>query len=340
MDKTLPAVGIDVSKRTLDVRPSAERKAAHKRVANSADGFVQMQVWLQQRGISQAHVCLEATGTYSDAVAGFLYEQGHQVSLINPACLAAFRKSEGISTKTDKVDALLLAQYCQQKRPGLWHPTPAPVQQLQVLLRRMEQLEQMRQEEVNRLENQRVDELTRAQIQEHIGWLEQQLQQTRQRAESLVEQESSLQPAVESFDSVPGIAILSAMRVLSVLVDWHHFASADQVVRFVGLDVQQSTSGSSVQGQPHISKRGCALLRKWLYMCALGLLAHDADFRRWGAELRARGKTGMVIVVAVMRKLLRILYGVWKSGQPYDARLTFYHNFQVESEAKESRAAK
>jgi transposase len=326
-ENRLPAVGVDVSKPTVDVRPYAERKAAHKRFANTAEGFLQLQAWLERQGIKRAHICLEATGTYSDAVALFLYEQGHQVSLINPARLAAFRKSEGISTKTDKGDALLLAQYCQQKRPALWHPTSVEVQTLQVLLLRMEQLEHMRQEERNRLENSRLDAQTRQEIQEHIALLEQKLEQTRQRAVAHTQSQEPMSEATTIMDSVPGIAMLSAMRVLSVLISWERFASASQVVRFAGLDAQEKTSGTSVHGQTHISKQGNALLRKWLYMCALTLLRCDKHFQRWADELRARGKPGQVIAVAVMRKLLHILYGVWKSGQAYDPRKAFPSHF-------------
>src|SRR5712691_11241749 len=69
---------------------------------------------LRVKALARVHACLEATGTYSDAIATFLFEHGHQVSIINPARVTAFRVSEGIRTKTDRHDALVLARFCEQ----------------------------------------------------------------------------------------------------------------------------------------------------------------------------------------------------------------------------------
>jgi len=90
MDKTLPAVGIDVSKLSLDVRVDAQERPRRSpgHLANSGEGFLQLQGWFQEHGMPRVHACLEATGTYSDAIARFLFEQGHQVSVVNPARVA------------------------------------------------------------------------------------------------------------------------------------------------------------------------------------------------------------------------------------------------------------
>src|SRR5712692_2085809 len=194
MDKTLTPVGIDVAKLTLDVRVFLPEPATgpFKHFANQEPGLAQLQDWLLGQGYPRVHACLEATSTYSDLVAHFLYTHGHQVSLVNPARVAAFRTSEGIRTKTDRHDALLLARFCAQKRPALWSPTPPAVQQLQVLLAHLDDLLSMRQQERNRLENLRLDALTRQSLLEHIGWLQTQRDLTLQRAATLVEQTSDL----------------------------------------------------------------------------------------------------------------------------------------------------
>ena len=109
-------MGIDVSKLTLDVRVESQKhpRRPAQRVSNGGDGFAQLQTWFDAHGLRRVHACLEATGSYSDAIAAFLLAQGHQVSVVNPARVAAFR------TKTDRHDALLLARFCAQKRPALW----------------------------------------------------------------------------------------------------------------------------------------------------------------------------------------------------------------------------
>ena len=237
MDKTLPPVGIDVSKLTLDVRLLVQESAPgpFTRVANTAVGLSALHSWFERQGLVRVHACLEATGTYSDAVARFLFAQGHQVSLVNPARVAAFRTSEGIRTKTDRHDALVLARFCAQKRPALWSPTPACVQQLQVLLGRHEELLTTRQQERNRLENQRLDALTRLEIAEHIDWLQTQLDHTLQRAAGLLSQHRDLQEACDHLDTIPGIARLTAMRLYSVFFDQVCFSRAATLVAYAGL---------------------------------------------------------------------------------------------------------
>jgi transposase len=268
--------------------------------------------------------------TSSDLVAHFLYAHGHQVSLANPARVAAFRTSEGIRTKTDRHDALLLARFCVQKRPALWHPTPAAVQQLQILLARLDDLLAMRQQERNRLENLRVDALTRQSVQEHIGWLHTQIEQIRQRAHALVQQTSTLAQPCAHLDSIPGIAELTAMRLYSVSFDLQRFSRAPQLVAHAGLCPAQENSGTSVHRRASISKVGNAQMRKWLYMSALSVMRYDVDFLRWVSELKARGKSNKVIIVAIMRKLLHIVHGVLKSNQDYDPRKAFPSHYAKE----------
>lgn len=325
MDKTLTPIGIDVAKLTLDVRVFLPEPATgpFKRFANQEQGLAQLQEWLLRQGYQQVHACLEATSTYSDLVAHFLYAQGHQVSLANPARVAAFRTSEGIRTKTDRHDALLLARFCAQKRPALWCPTPPAVQQLQVLLAHLDDLQAMRQQERNRLENLRLDALTRQSLLEHIGWLQTQIELTLQRAAALVEQTSELAGPCAHLDSIPGIARLTAMRLYSVFFDLQRFSRAPKLVAHAGLCAADENSGTSVHRRASISKVGNAQIRKWLYMSALSLMRYDPDVVRWVGELKARGKSNKVILVAIMRKLLHIVHGVLKSAQDYDPRKAF-----------------
>src|SRR6266567_4502113 len=274
MDKTLTPVGVDVAKLTLDVRVFLPEPATgpFKRFANQEQGLAQLQEWLLRQGYQQVHACLEATSTYSDLVAHFLYEHGHQVSLANPARVAAFRTSEGIRTKTDRHDALLLARFCAQKRPTLWRPTPPAVQQLQVLLAHLDDLLAMRQQERNRLENLRLDALTRQSLLAHIDWLQTESDHTLQRAAS-------------------------------------------------------------------ISKVGNAQILKWLYMSALSVMRYDPDFVRWVGELKARGKSNKVIIVAIMRKLLHLVHGVLKSGQDYDPCKAFPSHYASAPHPQEDLSA-
>jgi transposase len=339
MQATLPVLGIDTSKATLDVYLPAAKQRGHQRIANTTAGYEQLHQWLKQQGIEQVHACLEATGCYSHGISQYLYEQGHQVSVVNPARVSAFRESEGIRSKTDKQDARLLALFCTQKHPALWKPVPTELQELQSLMGRLDDLKGMQRQEQNRLENSRLDAYSRQQITGHLAWLAQQMKQFEAHLQTVVTHQKEIQQICQRLDSVPGMAMKTAMRVLSVLVDVTRFDSASQVAAYLGVIPAEKTSGTSVRGRAKLDKMGHAQGRKWLSMCALVVLRTDPDFRQWGEELRARGKCWKVIHVAVMRKLAHIIFGVLKSDQPYDPKKAFPSHYATQKPVAEQTSS-
>jgi Transposase len=126
MGQTHPAsLGIDVAKAKFDAALLCEGKLAQRTFAMDPEGFATLCSWIHQRGIEQVHACLEATGEYGAALALSLYEAGHQVSIVNPARIAAYAKSRLARTKTDKSDAALIARFCAQEQPPIWTPPSA-----------------------------------------------------------------------------------------------------------------------------------------------------------------------------------------------------------------------
>jgi transposase len=106
-----PVVGIDVSKRKLDVALLVDGKVKAKVVPNSQEGFAELEMWLEKQKIAlpQAHICLESTGIYSEPVALYWFDKGIKVSLVNPNCIKSFGSSENIRNKNDQIDAGLIA---------------------------------------------------------------------------------------------------------------------------------------------------------------------------------------------------------------------------------------
>ena len=136
-------LGIDVSKNTLDAalighNDRQSSKAKHQVFSNDADGHTALLSWLVEHGAETVHACLEATRAWAVACARVLVEAGHTVSLVNPARIHAFGRSQLKRTKTDKADALLIASFCQMYNPASWTPHSPQVQQLQGLIRRLE----------------------------------------------------------------------------------------------------------------------------------------------------------------------------------------------------------
>lgn len=137
-------VGIDVSKKTLDVALlNVGAKPQHKVFSNDGVGHQALLAWLIEHRAQAVHACLEATGTWATDAALALHAAGHRVSLVNPAQIHAFGRSGLKRTKTDKADALLIARFCQMHQPPAWTPLSPQLQQLQGLIRRLEHLDEM-----------------------------------------------------------------------------------------------------------------------------------------------------------------------------------------------------
>jgi transposase len=323
MTPRLPALGIDMAKSTFDVHLLAETKASSQHFVNTPPGFAALDQWLKKLGVEEVHACMEATGTYGDALARFLYHAGHTVSIVNPARMAAFRLSEGGRTKTDKQDAKLIAHFCAQKRPVAWVPTPEAIEQLQVLLLRLASLQQMERQEANRLENGRLDAQTRQDIQEHRQDLKIRIQEVKKRLHAHIEQHETLKSPCALLISLPGIAELSAARLLAEIIDIKRFKTVKQLVAHAGIAPQERSSGTSVRGKAFIGKSGRSQLRKALYMCAVVASTHDPAMRAFAQRMRQRGKPAKVVLTAVMRKLLHLVYGILKSEEVYDPSKAF-----------------
>ena len=120
-------LGIDVAKAKLDVALRWPDGRIHSKVvANTDAGFAELQAWLARQDGAGAHVCLEATGTYWEAVAEALTEAGYPVSVVNPARIKAYGAARQVRTKTDAVDARLIADFCASQHPPAWTPPPRP----------------------------------------------------------------------------------------------------------------------------------------------------------------------------------------------------------------------
>lgn len=312
-------LGIDVSKNTLDAALiSGADKPRHKVFANTMVGHQQLLVWLNEQGVEVAHACLEATGTWADAIALALHEARHKVSLVNPALIRAFGQSQLKRTKTDKADAQMIARFCQMHQPPLWTPPAPELRELQALVRRLESLEEMHLMEDNRLASGVECAAVQASLQEHLLYLQQQIAKTRQHIKDHIDQHPDLKGQATLLESIPGIGATTAALLLAEVGDITHFDNARQVAAFAGLVPRIRESGSSVRSRARLSKVGSPRLRKALYFPAITALRFNPLIKALGLRLSSQGKPKMLIIGAAMRKLLHLAYGVLKSKRPFD----------------------
>ena len=315
----LPVLGIDIAKLKFDAcLINTDALLRHKQFPNSAAGFAQLAAWLATQGVGQAHACLEATGTYGETLALHLHAAGHTVSVINPAAVKAFAGSRLSRTKTDKVDAELMARFCQAQQPLAWAPPAREVRELQALVRRLESLVAMRVAEENRLEAGSTVVAVRSWVEAHIVYLNAEISRTETLIRDHIGNHPGLKRQHDLLDSIPGVGETTAALLLAEIVDVTQYKSARQVAAYAGLVPRERRSGSSVRGRTRLSKIGNARLRKALYFPAITALRCSPFFKAWAEGLRERGKCKMSVIGAAMRKLVQLAYGVLKAGKPFD----------------------
>ena len=311
-------VGIDVAKESLEVVLLREQDEQHTNVPNTAQGFRTLHHFLKKRCRGGAQVCLEATGLYGDGVAEFLHQQGYRVSVVNPARIKAYGESLLRRNKTDRTDARLIAQFCRTQQPEGWTPLPAEVKELRALLRHLDDLQSMCHQEQNRLKAGETSATVRAQLEQHITFLQQQMTQLNQQIEDHFDQHPDLKQQRKLLTSIPGIGDLTAGRLLAEVRDIRAFDSGRQLAAFVGVTPRQHQSGTSVRRASHISKQGHGALRAALYLPALTAKRCNPLIQPLVQRLRERGHSERSILLAAMRKLLHLVYGILKSGKPFD----------------------
>lgn len=315
----LPPLGLDIAKLKFNAcLVRADGKLRHKVFPNNPTGFAQLCDWLARQGVERVHACLEATGAYGDSLAAYLHEAGHTVSIVNPAAIKAYAQSHLSRTKTDRVDAALIAGFCAERKPPQWHPPEREVRELQALVRRLESLTEMRTMEENRLCSGISVAAVKASVEEVLAYLSEQIKKTEALIRDHINRHPGLKQQSELLDSIPGIGETTAAVLLAEVPDTSQYRSARQVAAFAGLVPRERQSGSSVRGRVRLSKIGNARLRKALYFPAVTALRCSPFFQQWAEGLRQRGKSKMAVIGAVMRKLVHLAYGVLKTGKPFD----------------------
>jgi transposase len=320
---TPPYLGLDIGKDQLDaVLLRADHEPEHAQFANTQTGFNQLWRFLKKRQAKHVQVCLEATGLYYEQVADFLHEKGVTVSVVNPARIKAYAASQLARNKTDKLDAQTIADFCRTQQPPAWTPPRTEWRHLRALARHLDDLQTDLQRQHNRLHarQQAAESVPTVEdnLKQQINLLQHQIAQIKQAMNDHIDQHPDLKRDRDLMTSIPGIGDLTANKLLAELADITLFDNVRQLVAFAGLNPRHHQSGSSIRGNTKISKMGRASIRAALYMPAIVARTHNPTLRLFADRLEQAGHCAMQIIVAVMRKLLHLLFGILKSGQPFD----------------------
>lgn len=317
-------LGIDIAKASFAVCLLRDTRQIDKQFENSPQGFAKLDRFLQTQGVTQLHACMESTGSYGIALAQHLHQHGHRVSIVNPARISAYAASLMSRTKSDTADARVIALFCQHQQPEPWSPPAPELQQLQQLVRHLDALVRDRQQQANRLLEPSLSAPVEASLRAIIAAFDEQIALLKKRLSDHIDQHPQLRQQHDLLSTIPGIGELTAAKLLGEIMQFDRYGSAQKLVAHAGLSPAPRQSGSSLRTRGQISKKGNARLRTALYMPAIVALKHNQLLQGLKTRLQARGKCPKQIIVAAMRKLLTIAYGVIKSGRPFDP------NFQLD----------
>ena len=336
--------GIEVSAKELLVAlRREEQRLPLKSFPNAPEGHRAVARYLVRKG-RRVRVCLESTGVYGLDLALLLEKRtGLEVMVANPRAVRHFAQALMQRSKTDPLDAVMLLEFAARMPFQAWPPPTKTVLHLCALARRLEALTELSTAEKNRLHAARaaqaLPEVVRQDLERSIAFHQRALDRLTRQARKLIARDPGLQERFEYLDSVPGIATASAMGLLAELAMLSPDLDVRQWVAAGGLDPREHSSGSSVHQKARISKAGNRHLRRALYMPALVAVRFDPHLRAFYQHLLARGKPKMQALVAVMRKLLHAIFGMFKHHQPYDGSKVFRLPVPADSNSTSNAAA-
>lgn len=320
--------GIDVSAATLwvAVQAAPEWKLDQRQFANSPAGHRQLLAWLRKRK-GMVRVTLEATGVYGIDITLALDEaEGFAVEVLNPRKASDFARSLGRS-KTDKTDAVALAEYSRRMKFVAWKRPCREQLELRALGRHMTTLTEEHARLSNRLHaaqaSRTAPRCVREDLKRTMAGIQRRLVRLRREARVRIEKQAGMRRKWQRLLAMPGVGEISAVQILAELASLDENMTVRQWVAHSGLDPAHETSGTSVHKPSRISRQGNRYLRRALFMPALTAARFDPYLKAFYRQLLARHKTKLQALTAVARKILHAIYGIFKTDTPYDGAKLF-----------------
>lgn len=323
--------GIDISKDSFAVQYgmltqelSAEY-GSKRTFKNTLKGIESFLIWVgqQEQTVSVPSIfVVEATGVYYENLAYILSSKHLQVSVLLPNKAKAFAASLDIKSKTDELDAIMLCRMGLERNLPVWQAPDATLREIKLLTRERSQYQKKKTKATNQLHAYRsgfeVPNIITERLEQEIKFLIDTIKAIEEQLSLLVLQQEELQQTVDRITKVPGLGTIS---VLTVLAETNNFAlvkNIKQLTSYAGLDVQLNQSGKSSK-KSKISKKGNSHIRKALYMPALSACrCKDTALHEFYERLIEKKPAKKVGVIAVERKLLILIYSLWKSVEEFD----------------------
>lgn len=314
-------LGIDVGKKDLFCHIISEINIHARRFDNTESGIKTLTRWLTTIAKpEQLSACMEQTGHYGKAAAKALFEmQLRSVHLVNPRRVKAYGHQKLRRNKTDPADAKLIAHFLRAEHYDLlsWKPPHPDNEKVTELSRYADSMTRDNARLKTKCEASTNSTVLRS-LKRRIKAQEKEITSIRKEINKIISKNELLSKWDALLRSIPGIGEVGCHVIIAEVPDIELFSDARQLAAWTGVTPQHHTSGTSGRRSTPITKVGSVNLRSGLYMPARTAKVHNPLLKTFADRLEANGKTSKQITVAVMRKLLHQIYGILKSGEPYN----------------------
>ena len=323
-------VAIDVSQKELVVSLGrmyddwTPELYASKKFSNTPKGFLALVSYVKKLTDDTAGLryVMEATGVYHEALAYFLEEKGYDLTIVLPNKISNYFRTLNAKTITDKTSSETIAMFGLERKLENWKRPKKIFRSLRQLTRERDQIVEERTIVKNQLHAEQAEAYPNAssvqRIKKRIQLLNKQEKEIKGEIAALVKADQGVTKSVQRTSSITGIGLLTAATVLAETNGFELIRNKRQLTSYAGFDVIEKQSGTSVKGKPRISKRGNKYLRKAMHLPALTAIRHDERFKAIYARLISKHGIKMKAAVAVQRKLLEMIYTIYKTDTPYD----------------------
>ncbi|MGB4400993.1 MAG: IS110 family transposase [Daejeonella sp.] len=296
---------------------------AHKVFRNTEKGILTLLDWVKKLTDAEVSVrfVMEATGVYHQKFAFYLYAQDYEVSIVLPNKISNYMRTLENKTITDKSCSEAIAQFGLERKLDRWHKPKKIYRSLQQLTRERDQIVMERVMVKNQLHAEQAEaepnERSIERLNERMRLLNKHEKEIKSDLNEIINNDTILKSEITNICSITGIGELTATIVLAETNGFELIRNKKQLTSYAGLDVKEKQSGTSVKGKPRISKKGNRHLRKAMYLPSLSAIKYDENFRNVYVRIVSRQGIKMKGLVAVQRKLLEMIYVIYKSKNEY-----------------------
>lgn len=321
-------VGIDISKDYLDCcfgnsdNFQNQKFGKSKRFDNDHSGFNELIKWAdEQSNCKEVFYVMEATGVYYEHLAYFLNEHGCMLSVLLPNMVKHYFRSLNVKTKTDQKDSEVLCRLGLERKLDNWNMPTKIMRDLKFLSREYREAK----DKINQVKNQlhakyhshQCPVSTQKRLKKQLSLLEKQALEVESELRALVISDTEFYNKIQKICSIPGVSFITVICIISETNAFALITNMKQLASYAGLDIQHNQSGNK-QGKTRISKKGNSFIRHALYMPALSAARFNPLMKEFYNNIKDRKPAKKIAVIAVARKLLLLIYTLWKKNMEFD----------------------